>query len=115
MRFSLLLVSLMWALSGVEGPASAGAASSETGKAMTTEERRVRERELRREVTRIQDELRALNQEPTGVTKSVVPRSELADQPTRRLRESMESAPGVTARQGPGGRDVNLSIRGSGK
>ena len=95
MRCSLLLMSLIWMLSGVEGLALAGAPSPEAGKAMTTEERRQRERELRREVKRIQDELRALNREPAGVTKSVVPRNELADQPTRTLRESVESAPGV--------------------
>ena len=100
MRFSLLLVGLMWVLSGVESLALASTSSPESGKAMTTEERRQRERELRREVKRIQDELHALNREPTGVTKSVVPRSELTDQPTRTLRESMESTPSVAARRG---------------
>jgi outer membrane receptor for Fe3+-dicitrate len=78
-------------------------------------EKRRRERELRSQVKKIQDELRALDKEPAGVTKSVVPRSEVSDQPTRNLRESLEAVPGVSARQGQGGRDLNLSIRGSGK
>ena len=82
---------------------------------VTEPEKGQRERELRSQARRIQDELRELDKEPAGVTKSVVPRSEVSDQPTRNLRESLESVPGVTIRQGAGGRDANLSIRGSGK
>lgn len=107
----VVLVTMVW--SGGEWSRLGYAETQATG--MTPLERQQRERELRREVTRIQDELRALNREPTGVTISGVPRSELADQPTRTLRESLESVPGVSARQGQGGRDLTLSIRGSRK
>lgn len=51
---------------------------------------------------------------PDGVTLSATPRSETDSQPTRNLRESMESIPGVVLRQGNGVRDMNISIRGSG-
>lgn len=107
----VVLLTMVWSVG--EWPRFGYAETQATG--MTPSERRQLERELRREVTRIQEELRALNREPTGVTKSEVPRSELSDQPTRHLRESLESVPGVSARQGQGGRDVNLSIRGSGR
>ena len=51
---------------------------------------------------------------PEGVTLSATTRSEHESQPTRHLRESLESMPGVVARQEHGGREVNISIRGSG-
>lgn len=51
---------------------------------------------------------------PTGVTQSSTDRSEHESQPTRHLRESLESIPGIVPRQEHGGREVNLSIRGSG-
>ncbi len=51
---------------------------------------------------------------PEGVALSATPRSEADSQPTRHLRESMESLPGVVVRQANGVRDFNISIRGSG-
>lgn len=51
---------------------------------------------------------------PTGVTQSSTDRSEHESQPTRHLRESLESIPGIVTRQEHGGREANLSIRGSG-
>lgn len=51
---------------------------------------------------------------PEGITESSTTRSEHESQPTRHLRESLESLPGIVTRQGFGGREVNLSIRGSG-
>ena len=71
--------------------------------------------ELERQRDRLQRELRQLKQQPDGVSRSSVPRSELSEQPTRTLKESMESVPGVAVSPGPGGRAVDLSIRGSGK
>ena len=38
----------------------------------------------------------------------------MSDQPTRSMKESLDSVPGVTVRQGQGARDGNLSIRGAG-
>ncbi len=76
--------------------------------------------ELERQRDRLQRELRQLKQQPVkqqpdGVSRSSVPRSELLEQPTRTLQEFMESVPGVVVSPGPGGRAVDLSIRGSGK
>lgn len=51
---------------------------------------------------------------PEGITESSTTRSEHESQPTRHLRESLESLPGIVTRQGFGGREVNISIRGSG-
>lgn len=51
---------------------------------------------------------------PEGVTMSATPRSETESQPTRNMRESLESIPGVILRQRNGPRDFNVSIRGSG-
>lgn len=51
---------------------------------------------------------------PEGVTMSATPRSETESQPTRNMRESLESVPGVILRQRNGPRDFNVSIRGSG-
>ena len=53
-------------------------------------------------------------EQPAGVKQSTVPRSEFTEQPTRHMRESLESLPGMTVRQGNGPRDFNISIRGSG-
>lgn len=71
--------------------------------------------ELERQRDRLQRELRQLKQQPDGVSRSSVPRSEMSDQPTRTLKESMESVPGVVVSPGSGGRAVDLSIRGSEK
>lgn len=81
--------------------------------AMSESERRARIAELQRERARIERELRQLRAQPEGTARSTVPRSELSDQPTRSMKESLESVPGVSARQGANGRDVQFSIRGS--
>lgn len=57
---------------------------------------------------------RRVQRRPEGLTQSAAERSELTEQPTRHLRESLESTPGVVVRQGNGPRDFNISIRGSG-
>ena len=57
---------------------------------------------------------RRLQKRPEGVTLSATPRSEQESQPTRTLRESLESLPGVITRQANGPRDFSISIRGSG-
>ena len=51
---------------------------------------------------------------PEGITLSATEQSETESQPTRTLRESMESLPGVILRQANGPRDFSISIRGSG-
>lgn len=55
-----------------------------------------------------------LQKRPEGVTLSATPRSEYDSQPTRQMRESLESLPGVIVRQANGPRDFSISIRGSG-
>ncbi|MBM4134084.1 MAG: Plug domain-containing protein [Nitrospira sp.] len=89
-------------------------------------------KELQAQAARIRSELAALKQTkgnktsaiakkpptakkpPEGVTRSAAPREEFTEQPTRHMRESLESLPGMTVRQGDGPRDFNISIRGSG-
>jgi len=51
---------------------------------------------------------------PEGLTLSSTPQSETDSQPTRTMKESMESLPGVVLRQANGPRDFSISIRGSG-
>jgi iron complex outermembrane receptor protein len=51
---------------------------------------------------------------PQGVSFSATPRSEHDSQPTRHMREALESLPGVIVRQANGPRDFSISIRGSG-
>ncbi len=81
--------------------------------AMREKERTTRIQELQRERTNIESELRRLQSQPEGTARSTVPRSEFSDQPTRNMKESLESVPGVSMQQGASGRDVPLSIRGS--
>ena len=80
---------------------------------MSETEQTARIQELQRERARVESELRQLRSQPEGMVRSTVPRSEFSDQPTRSMKESLESVPGVSARQSAGGRDVPLSIRGS--
>ena len=80
---------------------------------MNEQERTARIQTLQRERANIESELRRLRSQPEGTARSTVPRSEFSDQPTRSMKESLESVPGVSARQGASGRDVPLSIRGS--
>lgn len=51
---------------------------------------------------------------PEGLTFSSTPRTETDSQPTRTMKESMESMPGVILRSSNGPRDFGVSIRGSG-
>jgi len=80
---------------------------------MREQERTTRIQELQRKRTQIESELRRLQSQPEGTARSTVPRSEFSDQPTRSMKESLESVPGVSIRQGASGRDAQLSIRGS--
>jgi iron complex outermembrane receptor protein len=77
-------------------------------------ERIQRIHELEQEAARVKHELETF-EAPSGVTRSIVPRTELTDQPTRTMRESLESLPDVMTRQGNGPRDLSISIRGSGR
>lgn len=67
---------------------------------------------LKQERDKIRQELEQPQKQPEGVTKSTAPRGELPEQPTRNMRESLESLPGMTVRQGEEARDF-ISIRGS--
>jgi len=49
-----------------------------------------------------------------GITLSVTEQSETESQPTRTMKEALESLPGVVLRQANGPRDFSISIRGSG-
>jgi outer membrane receptor for Fe3+-dicitrate len=77
-------------------------------------------KQLRHEAAKIRRELKALKQTEAkkklaeGLTRSSVTREEFTEQPTRNMRESLESLPGTAVRQGSGARDTNVSIRGSG-
>jgi iron complex outermembrane receptor protein len=94
--------------------------------------RAARIRELQAQAAQLQSELEALNRTqvakkppavkkpaagrrpPDGVARSTATREEFAEQPTRHMRESLESLPGMVVRQGEGPRDFTISIRGSG-
>jgi iron complex outermembrane receptor protein len=80
---------------------------------MNEQQRTARIQTLQRERANIESELRQLRPQPEGTARSTVPRSELSDQPTRSMKESLESVPGVSAQQGSSGRDAQISIRGS--
>jgi iron complex outermembrane recepter protein len=57
---------------------------------------------------------RRLLKHPEGVTLTTTVPAEYQSQPTRTMRESLESLPGVVIRQANGPRDFSISIRGSG-
>ena len=80
---------------------------------MNEKERAARIQELQWDRAKVESELRQIRSQPEGSSRSTVPRSVLSDQPTRNMKESLESLPGVNARQGSSGHDVLLSIRGS--
>ena len=77
------------------------------------QERTARIQELQRDRANIESELRRLQSQPEGTVRSTLPRFEFSDQPTRSMKESLDSLPGVSTRQGANGRDVQFSIRGS--
>lgn len=87
--------------------------AEEKQKVMREKERAARIQELQRERAKIESELHRLQSQPEGTARSTVPRSEFSDQPTRSMKESLESVPGVSMRQGSSGRDISFSIRGS--
>jgi hypothetical protein len=76
-------------------------------------ERMARIQELQRERGKIESELRRLQSQPEGTARSTVPRSEFSDQPTRNMKESLESVPGINPRQGSSERDLPFFTRGS--
>ena len=80
---------------------------------MSEQERAARIQKLQRDRAKVEWKLRQLRSQPEGMARSTVPRSEFSDQPTRSIKESLESLPGVSARQDSNGRDVPFSIRGS--
>jgi iron complex outermembrane receptor protein len=55
-----------------------------------------------------------LQKRPEGVSLAATLPSETESQPTRTMRESMESLPGVVLRQANGPRDFSMMIRGQG-
>jgi iron complex outermembrane receptor protein len=57
---------------------------------------------------------RRIQKRPEGVSLSATVPTEYQSQPTRHMRESLESLPGVVIRQANGPRDFSISIRGSG-
>ena len=57
---------------------------------------------------------RRLLKRPEGVTLTTTVPTEYQNQPTRTMRESLESLPGVVIRQANGPRDYSISLRGSG-
>ena len=96
-------------LGGVTAPGWA----NENQAVMSESARTARIQELQRDRAKVERELRQLRSQLEGTARSTVPRSAFSDQPTRSMKESLESVPGVSARQGSRGRDVQLSIRGS--
>ena len=102
------LLATWWIAAGCVWAGDGQAGGSDSARAQRIEE-------LQKQRDRIQRELNQLKQQPEGVSRSVIPRSEMSDQPVRTLKESMESVPGVAVSPGAGGRTVDLSIRGSGK
>ena len=57
---------------------------------------------------------RRLLKRPEGVTLTTTVPTEYQNQPTRTMRDSLESLPGVVIRQANGPRDYSISLRGSG-
>jgi len=87
--------------------------AGETQNVLSDQERTARIQELQREQSKVERELRRLQSQPEGTARSTVPRFEFSDQPTRSMKESLESLLGVSTRQGSSGRDIHLFIRGS--
>jgi len=98
---------------GLLGIVAMPALAEEKQDVMSESARAARIQELQRDRAKIERELRQLRSQPEGTARSTVPRSEFSDQPTRSMKESLESVPGVSGRQGSNGRDVPFSIRGS--
>lgn len=101
------------AICGLLGTVALPVWAGEKQGVLSEQERAARIQELQGEQARIVSELRRLRSQPEATTRSTVQRSEFSDQSTRSMKESLESVPGVSARQGSSGRDISLSIRGS--
>lgn len=101
------------AVCGLLGMVALPVWAGEKQNVLSEQERTARIQELQREQWKIERELRRLRSQPEGTARSTAPRSEFSDQPTRSMKESLESLPGVSARQGSIGHDIHLSIRGS--
>jgi iron complex outermembrane receptor protein len=56
-----------------------------------------------------------LQKRPEGISLSATIPAETDSQPTRTMKESIESLPGIVLRQANGPRDFSISIRGEGK
>jgi outer membrane receptor for Fe3+-dicitrate len=80
-------------------------------KLITESERAARTQELQRQKTAVEQELRQLRARPEGTALSVVPRSEMENQPTRSQKESLQSVPGIAVRPGGNGRIQEFTIR----
>ncbi|TKB94585.1 MAG: hypothetical protein E8D41_03275 [Nitrospira sp.] len=98
---------------GLLGMVALPVGAEEKQNVMSEKGRTERIQELQRKRAHIESELRQLRSQPEGTARSTVPRSEFSDQPTRSMKESLESVPGVSTRQGASGRDAQISIRGS--
>ena len=98
---------------GFLGMVALPACAEEKQDVVSDAERTARIQELQREQAKVESELRRLQSQSEGTARSTVPRFEFSDQPTRSMKESLEPLPGVSARQGSSGRDVQFSIRGS--
>ena len=98
---------------GLLGMVAVPVCAEEKQNAMSEKDRSERIREMQRERANIESELRQLRSQPEGTARSTVPRSEFSDQPTRSMKESLESVPGVSTQQGSSGRNTQISIRGS--
>ena len=98
---------------GLLGMVAMPAWAEEKQDVISEQERAAHIQKLQRERARVEGELRQLRSQPEGTARSTVPRSEFSDQPTSSMKESLESVPGVSMRQGASGRNAQLSIRGS--
>ncbi len=110
----------VWSLTAgliVCGWAGAGAIAhaGDVSESMRETERAQRIADLKAQRDRIREELSRLTQTPEGRSHSSVPRRELMNQPTRSLKESLESLPGAAPREGSTARETSFSIQGSGK
>ena len=99
------LLATWWIAAGCVWAGDGQAGGSDSARAQRIEE-------LQKQRDRIQRELNQLKQQPEGVSRSVIPRSEMSDQPVRTLKESMESVPGVAVSPGAGDEPRSISPSG---
>ncbi len=91
---------------------------SQSSPTPTTPSSQQTEAKLNEEKIQVLDEINIVStrivQAPQGITRSVVSRDHIDNQPAKDFRESLESIPGVVLRQRNGPRDFSISIRGFG-